>query len=92
MFKFFIEKDLQKKLRKLSKRDKSLHQNFSKKIEEIIMRDEITIHFYKNLKTPMNEYKRIHLTNKHILLFRVNFEKNLIIFVDIKHRDESYET
>ena len=87
MFTFQIEDRLKKKLEKLSKKDKILVKNFKKKIIEIISQNEKTIDTYKNLKSPLNNFKRIHLTTNYILLFKVYKEKNLILFVDIKHRD-----
>lgn len=89
MFEFDITDILKKKLEKVGKKDKILALNFYKKIKEIISRDQKTIQMYKNLKSPMNEYKRIHLTDNYILLFKV--QKNKIIFIDIKHWDDVYK-
>lgn len=88
MFNYDITDILRKKLVKLGKKDKVLAGIFYKKVQEVISRDEKSIHTYKNLKSPMNEYKRIHLTDNYILLFTV--EKNKIVFIDIKHRDIVY--
>ena len=71
MFDFSIETILEKKLLKLSKKDKVLVKNFRKKLLEIISMNHKTIDTYKNLKSPLNEYKRIHLTDNVILLFKV---------------------
>ncbi len=90
MFEFDIVQDLRKKLEKLNKKDKILAQNFRKKLIEIISNTPETISRYKNLKSPMNEFKRIHLTDNYILLFKVNITENLILFTDISHRDIVY--
>lgn len=91
MFKFDISDLLRKKLKKLVKKDKILSKIFHKKICEVISHNKSSIKTYKNLKSLMNEYKRIHLTDKHILLFKVNEENNKIIFVDILHWDKAYK-
>ena len=88
MFTYSISDELKKKLQKIIKKDRILARNFSRKLKEVISRDEKTIHFYKNLKSPLNDYKRIHLTDNYVLLFEVI--KNHIIFLEIKHRDEVY--
>lgn len=88
MFSFDLTDILKKKLDKLAKKDKVLAQIFYRKLNEIISRDEDGINAYKNLKSPMNEFKRIHLTDNYILLFKV--EKKHIVFVDIKHWDYVY--
>jgi mRNA-degrading endonuclease RelE of RelBE toxin-antitoxin system len=89
MFSYDLTDELRKKLEVLSRKDKVLAQTFKKKLLEVVSRDEQTINSYKNLRSPLNEYKRIHLTSNYILLFVV--EKNHIIFVDIAHRDKVYE-
>jgi len=88
MFSYDFSDILRKKLDKLAKRDRVLAEIFYKKVQEVIQRDEITINAYKNLKSPMNEYKRIHLTDNYILLFAV--EGKHIVFVDIRHWDDVY--
>jgi mRNA-degrading endonuclease RelE of RelBE toxin-antitoxin system len=91
MFTFEFTDILKKKVEKLAKKDKVLAQNFRKKLEEIITRDEVSINSYKNLKKPMNDKKRVHLTDNFILLFQVNLKDKHIIFVDIIHRDFAYK-
>lgn len=83
MYDYDITDKLRKKLEKIGKKDKILAQNFYKKLQEIISRDENGLNSYKNLRSPLNEYKRIHLTDNYILLFAV--EKNKIVFIDIMH-------
>jgi len=89
MFTYDITDVLRKKLKKLAKKDKVLAQTFYRKLQEVINRDSETINSYKNLKSPMNEFKRIHLTDNYILLFKL--EKEHIVFVDIKHWNHIYE-
>ena len=91
MFKLRIEDNLNKKLTKLFKKDKKLSIAIKRKIKEVISHNTITIHTYKNLKSPKNEFKRIHLTREYILLFKVYEKENIILFVDILHRDVAYK-
>lgn len=77
MYEYDITDKLRKKLVKIGKKDKVLAQNFYRKVQEIIKRDDLNT--YKNLKSPMNKYKRIHLTDNYILIFAE--EKN--VFIDI---------
>ncbi len=88
MFSYDISDILRKKLKKIAKKDKFLALNFYKKVQEVITRNSKSIKMYKNLKSPMNEYKRIHLTDNYILLFLV--KNNHIVFIDIKHWDHVY--
>ena len=88
MFRYDIHENLLAKLDKISRRDKVLASIFFKKVQEIINRDEKTIKAYKNLRSPLNEYKRIHLTGNYILLFSVKGDK--ILFLDIRHWDDVF--
>lgn len=88
MFTYSISDELQKKLRKIAIKDRVLALIFYKKVQETISRDKKTINAYKNLRSPMNGYKRIHLTDNYILLFGV--EGNHIVFVDIRHWDNVF--
>ncbi len=88
MFKYDIHDTLRVKLEKLGKKDKVLASIFYKKVIEITSRDEKTINAYKNLRSPLHEYKRIHLTGNYILLFSVHGDK--ILFVDIRHWDKVF--
>jgi mRNA-degrading endonuclease RelE of RelBE toxin-antitoxin system len=87
MYSFDITDKLRRKLEKLGKKDRVLALIFKKKMMEVISSDSVDR--YKNLKSPKNEFKRIHLTDNFILLFKV--EGNKVIFVDILHWDSAYK-
>ena len=88
MFTYNLSDKLRKKLEKLAKKDKILALIFRRKIQEVLNRDEKSIGMYKNLKSPQNEYNRIHLTVNMVLLFTVN--KNHIVFIDVIRWDKAY--
>jgi len=91
MFTFDLTDTLRKRVRKLAKKNPMLALVFKRKIQEITRQTPQTIDTYKNLKSPMHTYKRIHLTEQHILLFTVDKKRRHIIFVDILHRDAAYK-
>ena len=90
-FSYAISNLLQKKLSKLVKKDKILTIIFRKKVREIIENSSTKINRYKNFRKPLSDFKRIRLTDKFILLFKVYPKDNHILFVDVKHRDISYK-
>ena len=90
MFSFDITDRLKKKLAKLVKKDKVLAETFRKKANEVIQRDEHSIQAYKNLKSPLHEFNRIHLTDNYILLSHLDVEHQHIVFVDLVHWDVAY--
>lgn len=91
MFDFDLSEILEKKLIKLSKKDRVLVIIFRRKLREVISNDLKTIDRYKNLKKPLQDFKRIHLTDNFVLLFQVSKKDNHIRFADIKHWDKAYK-
>jgi len=90
-FSYIISDVLKKRISKLGRKNKRLAQTFRKKVNEVVNRDVDSVRMYKNLRSPQNKFKRIHLTGSHILIFHVDVTSMHIIFVDIVHWDEAYE-
>lgn len=81
-----IHPDLDKILSKLAKRDRIQFEALLKKIDEII--NCADINHYKNLKSPLQKYKRVHVYSSFILLFKI--EHDAIIFRYYDHHDNIY--
>ena len=78
---------LQKKLNKLSKKDRAIYEHVLKKIDEVINSGDIE--HYKNLRHDMKEKKRVHIGH-FVLVFRFIKIENKIIFDDFDHHDNIY--
>ncbi len=87
MRKFFLSKKLERTLKKLNKKDKLLLERTLSKIDEIV--NSYNLENYKNLKKPLNEYKRVHV-GSFVLIFRYEKLKNKIFFEDLDHHDFIY--
>ncbi|VVB68427.1 Uncharacterised protein [Candidatus Norongarragalina meridionalis] len=87
MFDFDLSDELREWVR--SSKDKALVERVKKKIGEIVSRDEETIDGYKNLRKPLEEFKRVHIGN-FVLTFRVYKEKRFVFFHSLRHHDEAY--
>jgi mRNA-degrading endonuclease RelE of RelBE toxin-antitoxin system len=80
--------DLSKTLAILKRKDKPLFQMVEKKISQIASLDSVSIQHFKNLRSPLSDYKRVHL-GSYVLLFRV--QANDIIFDAFEHHDKIYQ-
>ncbi|MDD5254032.1 MAG: addiction module toxin RelE [Candidatus Nanoarchaeia archaeon] len=87
MKKFKISEPLQRKIKKLQKKDKVAYMLLMKKIEQIL---DLDIIHYKNLKYDLNEFKRVHI-GPFVLVFRYDEKDNIIYFEDFDHHDKIYE-
>ena len=88
-FSYNLSDELKEKIKTLAKKDKPLSQRLFKKITEVTNRDTETIDFYKNLRFPMEEFKRVQI-GSFVLTFTVDKEKNFITFDDFDHHDNIY--
>lgn len=91
MFKYQISEDLCKIIKILNKKDKKRSLILFKKIQEIADNDAKTIDRYKNLKYELNEFKRVHIDKSFVLIFKVDKEKNFILFDRLEHHDRIYK-
>ena len=84
-----MEEKLKKKLVKLSKKDKPIYSAVISKIKEII--SSRFIEHYKNLRKPLNSFKRVHVMKSFVLIFKYVKSKNLVQFYDFDHHDKIYK-
>ena len=68
MREFSIEVSLNKNLSKIFKKDRSMYDTIMKKIEKILTCDDIN--HYKNLKKPLQDFKRVHIKSSFVLIFK----------------------
>jgi YafQ family addiction module toxin component len=88
MHNWEISEHLQRILKKLSKKDKSLYEQLLKKIDEII--NSYNVDNYKNLRHGMKDSKRVHVGH-FVLIFQYNKKTNTIFFDDFDHHDNIYK-
>jgi YafQ family addiction module toxin component len=86
MYSFDIKNGLDKKFSKLSKKNPKQLEIIYKKIEEVIQNP---LH-YKNLTTPLQHLRRVHIDKSFVLLFSVDEKNELVTFEEIDHHDNIY--
>ncbi len=86
MYKLEIRPSLQKKLEKLAKRNPKQAEIIVKKSEEILLNPQ----HYKNLRAPLNHWKRVHIDKHFVLTFSVDENTETVILEDYDHHDEIY--
>ena len=90
MFDFDLKYLLKTKIQKISKKDKKKVEVINKKIRQIVSCDHNSIDHYKNLRHDMKDLKRVHIDKHFVLTFKVDKNKNFILFVDFDHPDNVY--
>ena len=87
MYSLDIDEELMKKLDKLGKKNKKQVEIILKKAEEIL-KDP---HRYKNLRAPLNTWKRVHIDKHFVLTFSVDKENKIVTLEDYEHHDKIYQ-
>lgn len=90
MFEFDITDELKIKIRKLISKDKKKVEIINKKIKEIINNDHNSIDRYKNLQHDLKHLKRVHVDKHFVLTFKVDKQRNFVLFVEFDHHDRVY--
>ena len=73
----------------LDENDIVLFNAVMRKIYEVV--ESENPEHYKNLKKPMNEYKRVHVRGSAVLLFKYNKKNQIIYFSRLDHHDNIYK-
>ena len=88
MREFEIKPELDKKLIKLSKKDKTSYEAVMNKIQEILGSPDVD--HYKHLRYDMKDSKRVHIGH-FVLVFSYDKLKEFISFEDYDHHDNIYK-
>jgi YafQ family addiction module toxin component len=89
MRKYYVEEKLRKKLSIVFKKDPKRYDILMKKIEEILNADNIA--HYKNLRKPLQDFKRVHIDTHFVLVFKYEQNEDAIYFYDFDHHDNIYK-
>ncbi len=87
MYSLKIKPDLEKTLKKLAKKNKKQVEVILRKVDEILENP----HRYKNLRAPLNDWKRVHVDKHFVLIFSVDEESKSVTLEDYDHHDNIYK-
>jgi YafQ family addiction module toxin component len=86
MYNLIIREELDSKFEKLAKNNKKQLEIILNKADEILENP----HRYKNLKAPMNHFRRVHIDKHFVLIFSVDEESKTVTLEDYDHHDNIY--
>ena len=89
MRNYYFEEKLLKKLSIVFKKDPRRYKILMKKVEEIITSNKID--HYKNLRRPLQDFKRVHIDAHFVLVFKYEKNEDVIFFYDFNHHDNIYK-
>ena len=86
MYSLEIKPELDKKLAKLFKKNRKQYEIIMKKAQEIIQSPQ----HYKNLRTPLEFLKEVHIDKHFVLTFSVDENRKTVTLEDYDHHDKIF--
>lgn len=88
MYTLAIKKSLDKKFKKLKKKDRKMLELIYKKVQEILNNP----YRFKSLKKPLQNKRRVHVGGSFVLIYEINEEEKIVILLDFDHHDNIYKS
>ena len=88
MYKLSIKESLDKKFKKLQKKDNELLQLIGRKVQDITSDP----YRFKPLRKPLQNKRRVHVGGSFVLVYEVNEKERLVTLLDFDHHDNIYKT
>ena len=82
-----IRPELDRKLRKLVRKNRRQYEQIMKKAGEIVLNPQ----HYKNLRAPLQHWKRVHIDASFVLTFSVDEQRRMVTLEDFDHHDRIYK-
>ena len=86
MYDVELRPNVDKIFSKLEKKNPHQLQLVWKKLKEILKNP----HRYKNLRAPLNQWKRVHIDDYFVLTFSIDEQSKTVVLEDFKHHDQIY--
>ena len=86
MYSLKIMPSLDRKLKKLVKKNRMQYEIIMKKAQEIVINPQ----HYKNLRAPLQHLKEVHIDAHFVLTFSVDENSKTVTLEDFDHHDKIF--
>jgi len=87
VYRLAIKERLDKKFKKLQRKDKEMLRLIDRKVQDIL----VDPYRFKPLRKPLQNKRRVHVGGSFVLVYEVNEKENLVTLLDFDHHDNVYE-
>jgi YafQ family addiction module toxin component len=87
VYKLAIKDKLDKKFKKLQKKDKEMLRLIERKVQDILEDP----YRFKPLRKPLQNKRRVHVGGSFVLIYEVNEEEQIVTLFDFDHHDNVYK-
>ncbi len=88
MYKLAVKESLDRKFKKLKKKDKATLVLIERKVQQIL--DDP--YRFKPLRKPLQNKRRVHVAGSFVLIYEINEAQHTVTFLDFDHHDNIYKT
>jgi len=88
MYHLQVKESLDKKFKKLSKKDKETLRIIKRKVDDILADP----YRYKPLRKPLQNKRRVHVAGSFVLVYEINENEKTVTLIDFDHHDNIYKT
>jgi YafQ family addiction module toxin component len=87
VYKLAVKESLDKKFKKLQKKDKEMLRLIDRKVQDILEDP----YRFKPLRKPLQNKRRVHIGGSFVLIYEVNEKERLVTLLDFDHHDNIYK-
>ena len=87
MYRLAIKESLDKKFKKLQKKDKEMLLLIDRKAQDILEDP----YRFKPLRKPLQNKRRVHVGGSFVLIYEINEEEKIVTLLDFDHHDNVYK-
>ena len=87
MYTLAIKESLDKKFKKLQKKDKEMLRLIERKVQDILEDP----YRFKPLRKPLQNKRRVHVGGPFVLVYEVNEKEKIVTLFDFDHHDNIYK-
>jgi len=87
VYKLAIKEKLDKKFKKLQKKDNEMLRLIERKVRDILEDP----YRFKPLRRPLHNKRRVHIGGSFVLIYEVNEEEKIVTLFDFDHHDNVYK-
>lgn len=87
MYKLAVKENLDKKFKKILKKDKELLRLINRKVQDIL--DDP--YRFKPLRKPLQNKRRVHVGGSFVLIYEINEKEKIVTLFDFDHHDNIYK-
>jgi len=87
VYKLAIKEKLDKKFKKLHRKDKEMLRLIERKVKDILEDP----YRFKPLRRPLQNKRRVHIAGSFVLIYEVNEEEKVVTLFDFDHHNNVYK-